>query len=115
MTPDAFRDLARSLPDIMITNHLGAGEVRFRNITIGTIGFPDPGLVTLRVSPDDQAWLIARDTAFFKEAGGAGIRGAIGVRLELVDAKTLMAALEAACSFVLMREHVAPSEPRGIS
>jgi hypothetical protein len=115
MIPNAFRTLVRSQTDLVVVSYLGSEQVRFRNIEIGSIGYPDPTVVVLRLPQVEQARLIAKDgAAFSRTAGGLGARGGTRIKLELADDEDVAAALQAACLAALKLNHIAPSKPRAI-
>jgi len=82
MTPDEFRALATSFPQVRYATNMGAIHLLTGDKMFATIGGPDPGLAIVKLSPADQAAAIASSSlAFFPHPGGAGARGVTCVRL----------------------------------
>jgi hypothetical protein len=98
MTPDTFRLLALSLPNVTAGSVLGNDEFRVLSQVFATLGSPHVTDATLKLTPADQARFMAlAPTAFSPAPGGAGGRGATRVRLPMAQAGHVREALEAAC------------------
>ena len=94
VTPAAFRRLALSLPEASEAAHMGHPDFRVRNKVFASLGTPDGGWGTVRLTPEQQDVLIEAEPAAFKPAAGAwGRRGWTHVRLAAADAETLRSAL----------------------
>lgn len=82
MTADEFRLLALSFPQVRYATNLGAVNFLVGDKIFATLGGPDPGLATVKLTPNDQAKAIASSgSSFFPHPGGAGARGVTCVRL----------------------------------
>jgi hypothetical protein len=93
-TAASFRRLALSLPEASEASHMGQPDFRVRNKIFASLGTPDKGWGTVKVSPEQQEILLAAEPAAFKPAAGAwGRRGWTHVRLAAVDLATLEGAL----------------------
>jgi hypothetical protein len=97
VTPATFRRLALSLPEASEGSHMGHPDFRVRNKIFASLGVPDKGWGTLKLSPEQQEVLLAAEAAAFKPAAGAwGRRGWTQVSLAAADAATLKSALDMA-------------------
>lgn len=97
MTPATFRRLALSLPEASEGSHMGRADFRVRNRIFASLGTPDQGWGTVKLTPEQQDVLVSAEPAAFKAAAGAwGRRGWTHVRLSAVDSSTLGSALEMA-------------------
>jgi hypothetical protein len=94
VTPATFRRLALSLPEASEAAHMGHPDFRVRNKIFATLGAPDRGWGTVKLTPEQQGVLVEAEAAVFKPAAGAwGRRGWTHVRLAAADAETLKSAL----------------------
>jgi hypothetical protein len=94
VTPATFRRLALSLPEAAEGAHMGHPDFRVRNKIFASLGVPDKGWGTLKLTAEQQAVLLAAEPAVFMPAAGAwGRRGSTLVRLAAADAATLGSAL----------------------
>src|SRR5579859_6039365 len=59
MTPNAFRRLALSLPDAIEGSHMGHADFRVGGKVFATIGYPDARYAMVKLSPEQQAKLVA--------------------------------------------------------
>jgi hypothetical protein len=95
MTPDAFRRLALALPEAVEAGHMGHPDFRVRGKVFATLGAPDPGHATVKLTPDQQEAAVAALPAVFRPAAGAwGRRGYTHVRLrpaKVASVKTVLA------------------------
>jgi hypothetical protein len=94
VTPATFRRLALSLPEATEGSHMGHPDFRVRNKIYASLGVPEQGWGTVKLSPEQQEALLAAEPAVFKPAAGAwGRRGWTQVRLAAISATTLASAL----------------------
>jgi hypothetical protein len=94
VTPATFRRLALSLPEATEGSHMGHPDFRVRNKVFASLGVPDNGWGTVKLTPEQQEVLLAAEPAAFRPAAGAwGRRGWTQVKLAAVDATTLKRAL----------------------
>jgi hypothetical protein len=92
-----FRRLALGLPGAEEKAHMSHPDFRVGGKIFASLGYPDAehGMVVL--PPDEQKRLQKSHAKAFTPAKGAwGKRGSTSIRLEVIDAKTLKAALEIA-------------------
>lgn len=97
MTAANFRKIALSMPEAIESEHMGHPDFRVANKIFATLGYPDRehGMVVLPL--EEQARLLrSQPKVFFPAKGAWGKRGSTCVRLEMVDKRTLQAALEIA-------------------
>jgi hypothetical protein len=93
-TPATFRRLALSLPEASEAAHMGHPDFRVRKKIFASLGTPDGGWGTVKLTPEQQGMLAEAEPAMFRPAAGAwGRRGWTHVRLSAVDSTTLRSAL----------------------
>ncbi|WP_394762109.1 hypothetical protein [Phenylobacterium sp.] len=98
MTPDTFRLLALSLPNVQFGSSLGNEEFRVGSRVFASLGSPMVGQAVIKLTPHDQgAFATEAPSAFAPRPGGQGARGATIVKLAMVDEAVLRRALAAAC------------------
>jgi hypothetical protein len=110
MTPDAFRRLALSFPDAVESAHIDHPDFRVRNKVFATLGYPDIRWGMVKLTPEQQALLVARHPEMFSAVkGGWGLRGATSIKLRPATQKAVLPALLAAwrnqASAALIRKH----------
>jgi hypothetical protein len=94
-----FRRLALSLPEATQSSHMGHPDFRVRNKVFASLGVPDEGWGTVKLTGEQQDVLLEAEPAMFKPAAGAwGRRGWTLVSLAAVDGNTLESALAMAWS-----------------
>ena len=82
MTPDQFRRLALSLPDASEAQHMGHPDFRVRGKIFATLGYPDKGHAMIRLSPEDQSFLVRSQPDVYQPVKGAwGQAGCTNVKL----------------------------------
>jgi hypothetical protein len=82
MTPDQFRRLALNLPDTSEARHMGHPDFRVRGKIFATLGYPDDGYAMIRLSPEDQRFLVRSQPEVYQPVKGAwGQAGCTNVRL----------------------------------
>jgi hypothetical protein len=93
-TPATFRRLALSLPEATEGSHMGHPDFRVRNKIFASLGVPERGWGTVKLTAEQQEVLLAAEPAAFRPAAGAwGQRGWTQVKLAAADASTLKSAL----------------------
>ncbi len=96
MTAAQFRKLALSLPEAVQAAHMDHPDFRIGGKIFATLG-PDETWGMVKLTPDEQASLIASEPDVFQPASGAwGRRGCTIVRLRNAKALTVRHALLAA-------------------
>jgi hypothetical protein len=94
MTPNQFRRIALSLPDVVEGAHMGHADFRVGGKIFATLGHPDPAYGMAQLKPDQQALLVETSPKIFQPVpGGWGRQGSTHVRLAAADAATLKHAL----------------------
>lgn len=97
MTPAAFRKLARSLPEAAEQAHMGHPDFRVKGKIFASLGHPDTGWGTVKLTPEEQGVMMEAEPGVFLPAAGAWGRGGwTQVRLAKLDATTARSALTAA-------------------
>jgi hypothetical protein len=106
MTPENFRHLALSLPDATEASHMGHPDFRVGGKVFATIGYPDGRYAMLKLTPEQQAKLVAASPEMFTPVpGGWGRRGSTNVILAAASTAAVKSALATAW------ENVAPNAP----
>jgi hypothetical protein len=90
MTPDAFRAFALGLPEASEGRHGELPTFLVRGKRFATLGFPEPHKVSMALSPDEQAMLLATcGGAVTPVPGGFGRMGHIILDLAAADDATV--------------------------
>lgn len=95
MNPEAVRVLLLGFPGVKARGILDSQEFRVRDRVFATLGWPEPGLMVLRLTPADQRRLAVGEAAV-PEPGGRGRRGITRVRIDTIDDSELASILDAA-------------------
>lgn len=94
MTAEDFRRIALALPEAVEASHGGHPDFRVGKKIFATLGYPDAGYGMVKLTPEQQAVVVAAEPDIFVPvAGGWGRRGSTNVRLVPADAATLESAL----------------------
>lgn len=94
VTAATFRRMALSLPEATEGSHMGRPDFRVRNKIFASLGAPDRGWGTVKLTPEQQEMLLGAEPAMFKPAAGAwGRRGWTHVQLAVADSATLKSTL----------------------
>jgi hypothetical protein len=110
MTPLQFRRLALALPDATEGAHMGHADFRHGGRIFATLGHPGAAFGMVKLTPDQQAMLVATTPEIFLPVpGGWGRRGYTNVRLAAADGATLKHAL------ALAWQNCAPKRTRAIA
>jgi hypothetical protein len=108
MTADAFRHIALSLRDTAEVGHMAHPDFRRDGRVFATLGYPDDEWGMVKLSPEEQAVLIAAEPTIFKPANGAwGRRGSTLVRLSSAREDVVIQALELAWESVVPKTRAA--------
>jgi hypothetical protein len=82
MNADEFREIALSFPEAMEAGHFDHPDFRVGGKIFATLGWPDESWGVVKLTPDQQQEIIARDPDMFEPVkGGWGRRGATNVVL----------------------------------
>jgi hypothetical protein len=97
VTAQEFRRIALSLPEATEAGHMGHPDFRVRNRIFATLGYPGPGWGMIKLTPEEQEWLVRAQPDIFTPVPGAwGRSGCTNVRLrparKSVVRKALMSA-----------------------
>ena len=104
MTANQFRKLALALPEALEASHMGHPDFRFRGKIFATLG-PDGDWGMAKLSPEEQARVIALDPDVFSPAKGAwGRQGCTIIQLAGADRATVKEALAAAWNKLAPKE-----------
>ena len=97
MTPDAFRNLALTLPECCESAHLDHPDFRVGKKIFATLGYPDHAWGMVKLTPAQQARFCAAHPQVFSPVKGAwGLRGATNIRLRTATRKLVRPALAVA-------------------
>jgi hypothetical protein len=82
VTPQDFRRIALSLPEVTEAIHMGHPDFRVRNKIFATLGYPGLGWGMVKLTPEQQDWLVRADPGAFSPVSGAwGRAGSTSVKL----------------------------------
>jgi hypothetical protein len=82
MTAREFRHLALSLPTVIESEHMRHPDFRVGKRIFATLGYPGPGWGMVKLTPEQQEWLVRAEPASFTPVVGAwGRAGYTNVRL----------------------------------
>jgi hypothetical protein len=104
LTLEEFRNLARSMDGVHVSNRLGTETLVVGSEAMGSLGWPDPGHAMLQLRPEDQMRMMGLAPAVFTPVlGAAGKRGGTLVALRALTVEQAVPALKAAFSRALAR------------
>jgi hypothetical protein len=96
------------MPGTIEASHMGHPDFRVGKKIFATLGYPDAAFAMVKLTPKQQAALVAAEPKVFTPVpGGWGRGGSTNVRLKAAKAATLKRAL------ALAWENVAPKAPAG--
>jgi hypothetical protein len=82
MNADEFREIALSFPEAVEAGHFDHPDFRVGGKIFATLGWPDESWGVVKLTPDQQQEIIARDPDMFEPVkGGWGRRGSTSVLL----------------------------------
>jgi hypothetical protein len=94
MTAQDFRRIALSLPEVAEDAHMGHPDFRVKNRIFATLGYPGPGWGMIKLTPDQQEWLVRAEPRIFSPVPGAwGRAGYTNVRLRAARQRMVREAL----------------------
>jgi hypothetical protein len=94
MTAGEFRRLALSLPEVVEAAHMGHPDFRVKNRVFATLGYPGPGWGMVRLTPEQQDWLVrAAPHTFTPVAGAWGRAGCTNIKLRAARKRIVQDAL----------------------
>lgn len=94
MTAKDFRHIALSLPQVVESAHMGHPDFRVGKRIFATLGYPGPGWGMVKLTPEQQEWLVrAQPASFTPVIGGWGRAGNTNVRLRAARKREVRDAL----------------------
>jgi hypothetical protein len=94
MSSGRFRKIALGLPETIEGSHQGHADFRVGKRVFATLGYPDDGWGMVKLTPEQQATLVAAEPEIFRPIPGEwGKHGSTNVRLAKADSATLKSAL----------------------
>lgn len=97
MTAKEFRRIALSMPEAIEASHLEHPDFRVGKKIFATLGYPDAAFAMVKLTPAQQAALVAAEPKVYAPVpGGWGRKGSTNVRLKAANATTLKSALATA-------------------
>jgi hypothetical protein len=83
MTAQEFRRIALSCPGAGEASHMGHPDFRVAARIFATLGYPRPGWGMVKLTPEQQQWLVRAEPRSFTPVKGAwGRAGNTSVRLQ---------------------------------
>jgi hypothetical protein len=97
MTPNEFRKLAMSFPEVIESEHMHHPDFRVCGKIFATLGYPDGDSATVKLPQDEQKEFVRINPDVFRAAKGAwGRQGSTIVFLPAATIKIVREALTAA-------------------
>jgi hypothetical protein len=94
VTANDFRRIALSMPEAIEASHMGHPDFRVGKKIFATLGHPDAACGMVKLTPQQQAVLVAaHPKVFVPVPGGWGRSGSTNVRLKAANAAILKSAL----------------------
>jgi hypothetical protein len=97
MTPDDFRKLALSFPEVIESAHMRHPDFRVGGKIFATLGYPDEHSAMVKLSADEQNEFVRTSPGVFTRVKGAwGRQGATNIYLRAATSNIVHEALTAA-------------------
>ena len=97
MTPNEFRELALSFPEVIESAHMRHPDFRVSGKIFATLGYPDDNWAMVKLRPDEQKEFVRSNPEVFRPVKGAwGRQGGTNVYLPAATIKIVREALTAA-------------------
>ena len=97
MTPNDFRKLALSLPEVVESAHMDHPDFRIKGKIFATLGYPAAGWGVVKLTPDQQLQFMQADPGVFLPVKGAwGRQGNTSIHLASATKESVRSALFAA-------------------
>ena len=97
MTPNEFRELALSFPEVIESAHMHHPDFRVGGKIFATLGYPDNDSAMVKLSADDQKEFVRTSPGIFTRVKGAwGRQGGTNIYLPAATIKIVREALTAA-------------------
>jgi hypothetical protein len=114
MTPGAFRRITLSMPEAVEGSHQGHPDFRVGGKVFATIGYPDARYAMVKLTPAQQAKLVAEAPDMFAPVpGGWGRGGSTNIVLAAADEAAVQSALATAWENVALKRLAAAVPKRG--
>ena len=83
MTAHEFRLMALSLPEVTESVHMGHPDFRVKNRVFASLGYPARGWGMVKLTPEQQDWLVGAAPGAFSPVNGAwGLAGSTNIKLQ---------------------------------
>jgi hypothetical protein len=97
MTPNEFRKLALSFPEVIESAHMRHPDFRVGGSIFATLGYPDQDSAVVKLSPNEQKEFVRTNPGVFKPVKGAwGRQGSTNVFLPAAKIDIVREALSVA-------------------
>jgi hypothetical protein len=97
VTVNQFRRMALSLPEVEERGHMDHPDFRVGGKTFATLGYPDKKWGMVKLTPEQQRFLVPANPQVFVPAPGAwGIQGSTLIKLKAADIDTVHEAMRPA-------------------
>jgi len=97
MTPNEFRELALSFPEVSESAHMHHPDFRVGGRIFATLGYPDEHAAMVKLSPEEQKEFVRTSPSVFTQVKGEwGRHGATNIDLPAATIKIVREALTAA-------------------
>ena len=97
MTPNEFRELALSFPQVIESAHMHHPDFRVGGRIFATLGYPDKDSAVVKLTPDSQNEFVRSSPGVFTPVKGAwGRQGATNIYLPAATTDIVREALTAA-------------------
>jgi hypothetical protein len=97
MTPNDFRQLALSFPEVIESAHMRHPDFRVGGRIFATLGYPDEDSAMVKLTPDEQTEFVRSNPGVFKPVKGAwGRQGSTNISLPAAKAQMVRKALTTA-------------------
>lgn len=109
MTAEAFRALARRLPDVVESSHMEHPDFRVGGRIFATLGYPTDEWGMVILPPEEQARLCAAEPGVFRAVKGAwGRAGSTQVHFPMASAGSVGPALRLAWEKRVLKNDAQP-------
>jgi hypothetical protein len=97
MTPNEFRELALSFPEVIESAHMRHPDFRVGGRIFATLGYPDEDSAMVKLTPEEQKEFVGSNQGVFTRVKGAwGRQGAAKIYLPAATTNVVREALTAA-------------------
>lgn len=97
MTPNEFRELALSFPEVIESAHMDHPDFRVGGRIFATLGYPDNDWAMVKLTREEQKEFVRSNPGVFKPVKGAwGRQGSTNIHLPAANIAIVREALSAA-------------------